>query len=1083
MRRILLLITLVGFLVAPAAYAQFTSSLEGTVQDPSGAVIAHASVKLTNLETDVVKTVTTDSRGDYRIPSLAPGLYQVDVTAPGFAQSSVKLTLVTAQLTNLPVKLFVKTQATRVVVTTVAPELDTSNSQSQMTLTDQAISSLPLAGRNMISLVAMAPGVEGIGTVAAGSPGSAVDNFSTETQVDASANGRGSVANLYIIDGLDVTSNVRNGVLNVVPNPDSIQEASVLTNTFNVEYGRVSSLEMIMTTKSGTNQYHGDASDYFSYQGLWAGTEFTHKYAPFHSNNISASLGGPISRKRHAYLFGAIEPLRSSASTGNGSVTYEDPQFVAWAGQNVPDTLGTKLLSEFPPSATTTGVSKTAADIFPGTCATSATADLPCSMPMIDTGVFNSTNYRNGQQWNIRGDKYFPKDRVNANYYDTTLNTGGPPLRVGLGETDTYYTHSIQGDETHTFSQRVLNQGMFGYYHVVGDAPATGDFKVPVVGVSGVGAGIGDGFAQGLFYQHNYHWRDVLSMDVRNHQLEIGYDGWKGDDAGVFQGVYSQPNFSFTNLLNLVEDKPFSESSLAYNPLTGKPAQANYGYAGMSSGVFLQDTWKATEGLTLTMGIRYDDMGNPHNILGNPLANFILGPGQTYNEQVANGVMVQTPTAFNHSPTAWSPRVGVAWDITHKGRWVVRGGFGVYHDWINIQNALGNQSFNPPSFVVPTFLTGTTTAPVFGEGTSNTYPFGFPYPSISAIGLDAHGGLVGEQIGVGAMDPNTSAPNTYNYTVNLEHPLTSNLIATVGYSGSHSNNLLVGSGQTSTTQYGQDINRFAGDLVQNKGVLTRLNHSFGAITYGENGAEGTYNALIVSLVGRWGKRGFVTASYTRSSSNDDSQLGPTTNFRLYRGPSDWDAPNRVSIAENYLVPTIRNADKFIKSALGGWELSSTTILQSGLPYTVYTSAHFEPILNAQGTVVGLAPGSGDYNADGDDFDFPNAPASGYGTPTSRHAYLNGVFKAAAFGIPQMGTEGNELFNRFRGPGYADTDFALLKNQPITERINFQLRFEFFNGFNHPNLRGVDSNLSSATFGKSTGQLNPRWIQIGGKLSF
>jgi hypothetical protein len=154
---------------------------------------------------------------------------------------------------------------------------------------------------------------------------------------------------MYIVDGLDITSDIRPGVVNLMPNPDSVQEASVQTNTFDVEYGRAGSIQMVMTTKSGTDQFHGQASDYFNYQALWAGTEFVHSYAPFHANNMSGSVGGPVVGLKHTYFFFDIEPLRSSASTGNGSVTFEDPQFTAWAQQNYPNTLGTQLLSQFPP--------------------------------------------------------------------------------------------------------------------------------------------------------------------------------------------------------------------------------------------------------------------------------------------------------------------------------------------------------------------------------------------------------------------------------------------------------------------------------------------------------------------------------------------------------------------------------------------------------------------------------------------------------------------------------------------------------------------------------------------------------------
>ena len=178
--------------------------------------MAKAAVTLTSLETNVSQKIDTESGGNYQFVSLAPGQYRLDVTAAGFAQSSVQVTVRTAQVMNVPVTLVLSQSTQRVTVTATAPELDTSDSRSEMTLTTQAISDLPLPGRNLINLVAVTPGVEGTGTVAYGSPGSAVDNFSTETQVDASANGRSSVANMYIIDGIDVTSNVRNGVLNVV---------------------------------------------------------------------------------------------------------------------------------------------------------------------------------------------------------------------------------------------------------------------------------------------------------------------------------------------------------------------------------------------------------------------------------------------------------------------------------------------------------------------------------------------------------------------------------------------------------------------------------------------------------------------------------------------------------------------------------------------------------------------------------------------------------------------------------------------------------------------------------------------------
>ena len=328
------------------------------------------------------------------------------------------------------------------------------------------------------------------------------------------------------------------------------------------------------------------------------------------------------------------------------------------------------------------------------------------------------------------------------------------------------------------------------------------------------------------------------------------------------------------------------------------------------------------------------------------------------------------------------------------------------------------------------------------------------------------------------------SPTTYNYTVTLERELPLHLVARVGYAGSHSYDLVTEGGQVTATFYGTDINRFAGDLIQNDDVLTRLNHSFGSITYSASGARSTYNGLVLSLEGRF-SRGFISASYTRSSSYDDWQVYPTaTNLSQYWGPSNWDAPNRFAFTGSYTLPGLANPNPLLRHLTNGWQPSATTILQAGLPFAVSTNAPFEPIFNASGTqVIGMQPGSGDYSGDGFNYAFPNAPLNGYKTPTSRSAYLNGLFAASDFPVPTMGTEGNELANRFWGPGFAETDFALLKNDKITERLGLQLRFEFYNIFNRPNLNSVDSNLPDSSFGVATGQYNPRWIQFGVKLTF
>ena len=265
-----------------------------------------------------------------------------------------------------------------------------------------------------------------------------------------------------------------------------------------------------------------------------------------------------------------------------------------------------------------------------------------------------------------------------------------------------------------------------------------------------------------------------------------------------------------------------------------------------------------------------------------------------------------------------------------------------------------------------------------------------------------------------------------------------------------------------------DINRFAGDLIANGGVTTRLNPSFGAITYAQNGVKAGYNALIVNMRGRFSGRGYFNVSYTRSNSKDNSQIYPTfTNLNQYYGTSVWDVPNRLSLTFSYDLPGLNSGRGLAGRLTSGWNISDVTILQSGTPFVVFTDASFQ--------------GGGDYNADGINYDFPSV--SSYTQHTGVQNYLAGTISQIQFSAPTPGTEGNEKPYGFRNPGYNSTDLSVLKNNRITERVSLQLRLDMFNAFNRTNLDVVNSNLASGNFGKSTNQFNPRWLQIGANIRF
>lgn len=1112
--------------MTPTALAQFTAGVQGSVQDSSGAVIGGARIELVNVATQVTQGTTSDSAGVFRFASLGPGTYTVSASAPGFSSARTQIELTAGETRNVPMSLAVGQSTASITVTSQAPLLDTSDSRNQQTLDQAALENLPLAARNPLALLNLTPGVTGLG---AGSS----TNFNPENSVDISANGRGQNGNQFVVDGLDVTSSIRPGVVNLTPNVDSLAEVTVQANTYSVDYGRASSIQTVMSTKSGTDKYHGFGSWYYTYQGLQARGEFgvpqPQRLAPYHVNNLSFGVGGPVIPSRKFFFFVSYEPYLSLTSNGASLQTYEDPAFVNFAQTAQPNSAEVALLTKYQPSnATFKNVFQTAQQAFGPQntaantgCNTPSTDGIPCATPVFDQGNFNSSSYNNSKQYNIRIDKYFEKDRIYGLFYRDTISTGGPSVRPAFNTTNNYYTFSLQGNETHTFSPSTLNEAFMGYQRIEGFAPSSGLFTVPSVSVTGLGVGFGDGFALGDYVQHSYHWRDVLTHIHGAHTFKVGYEGWHGDDIALFAGAHSQPSINYTNMIDLINNVPYSETGLAYNPVTGQPGNENYGFQETTGGGFAEDTWKATKKLTLNYGIRYDNFGNPYvKLAGTVLANFNLASGSNFADQVANGAMAQQNHVFkNDLNWNFSPRGGFAYDPLGDGKWVLRGGVGLYHDYFTLGNAENGLKGNPPGPVVPTFYNnGSTAPPIFGYGTQNKVPFGFPYPAFQGSPLNAKGGIVGSQINVGGTDVNLKSPDTLNWSLTAEHQLTNQLTASIGYVGSHSENLIIGGGNTGNTSYGVDINTFSGDLLQHPnftgarlytgtGTQTRLNTSFGAIAYAYNGAIANFQAVIASVQGRFAQRGFVTASYTHGKAMDDWQNYPIANpvSRFY-APSPWDVPNRFSLGASYPLPGVHLSNRIAQHVLDGWTLSGLTILQSGYPFTVSTNAPLAiSTVAADGTLLTStnytaelaagnlvpAPGSGDFNADGNNNDYPNVTSYrqkhnrkdyevGYGIfPTCP----GGVLPCGQFTLPTLGQEGNETPNQFRNPGYADTDFTIKKLTQIRESLNLELRLDIFNIFNRVNLMGVDSNLPDGAFGQTSSTNPPRNMQLGAKINF
>jgi hypothetical protein len=1154
--RLVEILALVMLFATASCYAQFNAAVQGTVQDSKGAVIPNATVTLTNVGTSVTQAAVSNGAGVYRFASLATGNYTVSTTVSGFSPASVDITLTADQLLDVPLNLTVGSTASTVTVTTQAALLDTSDSRFEQTLNTTALEDLPLPGRNPTNVLTIAPGVTGLGGQS--SPGSSTStNFAPENWVNASANGRGANGNLYIVDGMDVTSFIRPGVLNLTPNADSLQEVSVQTNTYAVDYGRSSSIQTVMSSKSGTNGFHGLASDYYLSEKLQARGEFGipsgTPLPPYHTSNFSFALGGPVIPHHEFFFFVGYEPYYSIASNGSSLTNYEDPAFVKFAQAVQPNTGETQLMAKYPASAATTvGVNATAAQLWGGTLPSAAQAqclagvgnlgapydNIPCATPVLDTGRYTPSSIYNAKQYNIRLDKDFKKDRIFGNFYRNTASTGGPNIRPAFDLDSDYYVFNLQANETHTFSSSMLNEAIFGYSRIEGFANQNGTFTVPIVGVQQLNNGFGDGFADGDYIQHSYHWRDVLTKVAGSHSIKAGFDVWRGDDDVFFQGADGIPSLQYNNLIDFINDDIYSESGLSYNVVTGKPVPYTYGYKKTTVGIFAEDSWKVNRKLTINYGLRYDNNGNPYvdealpgkssGAPPNVISNMTLGSGSNFSERIASAAFkVQSHVYPSDRNWIFSPRVGLSYSPTSSGKWVIRGGVGLFHDLPtlgNEENLLGN---NAPGPTVPTFFSnGSTAPPVFGLGTQNHYPFGFTYPAFTGTPLDANGGIVGSNISMGAVQQNLSAPNTVGWSAAVERQITPNLTASIGYSGTHSSNLVVVGGNTGDTSYDVDVNLSPGDLIRNpafgsggvwtgSGIQTRLNPSFGHINYEFNGARANYNAFIAAVKGRFGKHGFLTVSYTHSASKDDSAnypdgytgAGGGVNYNVdqFYSTSNWDAPNRVSMGSSYDIPGLANKGGLIKRLTSGFNLASTLILQSGNPFYV-TSGNSLSLVDTTGATVTaanyaseLAAGnitysatSGNYSADGDNgSDVPDALS--YNQKHDRKSYQftgvpdTGIITHAEFAAPKFvvgGAEGNERMNAFRNPGYADVDLTARKGTSITEGVSIEFRVDIFNLFNRVNLNGVDSNFNDTTsFGTTSSSLPPRYMQLGAKLKF
>lgn len=1077
-----------------SAFAQFSSGIEGTAHDTSGAVLAGARVSITDTRLGVTKATTSNEGGYFRIDSIAASTYTVEVQMSGFETwRQAGLTLQVGEIRTLAPMLQIGAVSTNVEVSAAETAVDLVTPTTGSVIAETTLQQTPLTGQNVFGLTALTPGMTGSAVSTANN-----DNYTNEYSININAAGLRQEQNGYTIDGAYTNTPSRGGGTSISPNPEIVQSMNVRTNDFDAEKGRNGGATVEVFTNSGSNGVHGTLDYYFTNDGLTATTHFQNPVPTFTRNEVSATLGGPAIKNK-LFWYGAIDVLRSSSSSGY-QATVETQDFDNWVTANLPNTVASQVLKATPPQSFPSTNIKTVSQVEAATPGYFAPpAGIPADLNAIGTANISYSIPKNGYQWSFRVDDYLGKnDRIYVDAMRTSENSEGATARPK--EWIPYYAISdfVNVDWTHTFSSRLLNEFGANEIRPQGANGSASTEAIPYINVTGL-QGFGT-WGAGNFIQTTVGWRDVMTATVKSHTLKFGYDGFNIRENDQQNSAFTRPTYNFDSLLDFVQDEATSETATHVDLTTHGQAPYNRRYRDLYTGIFIQDDWKLTPRFTLNAGVRYDSMGHLFNIISPKLTLLTLAKAPTRQEQIAGAVTGAAPNGrsdvLDHIVWGLTPRLGFSWDVRGNGRTALRGGFGMFSDQPPYLHITDATSGNLPYYYTPSInVRQGNPTPAFQLCQPPTgYTEVCPIVSTSNVTFDARGGIllngVPQRSGLGGFDPNYKMTQVEAWTLSVQQQLRSDLIAEINYSGTAAHHLPI---------Y-QNANRFAGDLIVNKGNPQFLNPSFGAIEYGTSNGNSIGHVGSASLTRRVshglalrGIYAFAKALdvYSTAQSLDSGSITTVTNiiqpdnFGAQRGRADFDIHQQFSADGTWVVPGNYNS-LLARNILGGWQFGGVWILQSGLPFTVYNTAAFHPVFDGSGNVIGNT--GGDYNADGNNWDVPNAPNFGRRL-SGKHKkdFLGGLFAASDFPSPALGLEGNLGRNTYDQPGYNNLDFTFEKffNAPwfFGEKMRIEAKGETFNLFNRSNLWTMGSDMSNGTFGHATNQLPARSLQLHLRASF
>jgi hypothetical protein len=1068
MKRALALCVVAGF--ATLAEAQVDrATLGGTVRDSSGAVLAAATVTVTPAVGGASRTATTNASGAYLVMNLAPGVYRVEAELAGLQKAAESVILEVGQRGRLDFVLGVKTLEESVTVEGARRLLNTEEAALGQVVDQVAVSKLPLAIRNWDDLLALVPGVQG-------------DRFTEEgggtsfgRTGGVNIHGARALQNNFLLDGVDnnsISENVQELTTQVSrPSIDAINEFKIVTSPYSAEYGRAPGGAVSVTTKSGTNDIHGTAYDYYRNESFDANNFFSKKAGqPKPSNDqnqFGGNLGGPIVKDK-AFLFVDYEGTRitrgvtrvtrvptADERAGRFTSPVKDPVTgQPFAGNVIP-------VDRIDPSA-------------------AAIMDL---VPLPNQPGAN--NYFRQPDLTDDSDRVLGRldlrfsnaDSVFARYIYSNRSRFIPGAFGGLIDgtgTSAFGDQKIKSNGvvtgwTHVFGPTVVNEFRFSWAQARSDAVQEpygqlppGNAQIggvpndPTVagGITGItidgyfgGPGLGrigsPDFLPKFQHTDQFEFLDTVTWLRGNHALKLGTD-------------------ILAPMKNEYMDIPATRGSLRFRGRFTGNAVADYllGYVAdaqisnvwvvdqrhWTTSFFVQDDWKVNAKLSLNLGLRYDFI-TPALEARNRQTNFVPDGGGRL--VFATDGSLEERGLVKPDKNNFAPRVGIVYKIDEKT--LVRGGYGIFYNLFDRVGSEDQLALNVPGLINNSLSTSSTTTPLFIMGN------GFPAAFFAPPNLDPAAGDL-RRLRIRAVSDDAPKTTLQQTSVGFQRELLKNFVLTVDGVYTKGTNL------ASLVNLNQPLN--------GNGPLPYPN--FGFVEWRAQNGTSEYKGIDFGLEKRFSDGYSLGVAYTLGDSKDDTSEQLTTqgsnafpqdarNFDAWYGPSDYDVRHRLAVnfvAELPFGKGKRWAQSGLgRAILGNWTLSGIFAARSGRPFTVNQGSN-----NVGQSMTGL----------------PNLVADPTGPET-----VDKWFEPAAFQLVPSGTFGDERRNLLRGPSWQSLDLSLTRRVDLGARVGAILRWDVFNVFNHTNLglpnRNISDTATVATITSLAG--DPRVMQLSVRLTF